>query len=488
VHPDRATLPGEDALRFHHVLIRDAAYASLTKAERAGLHERFADWLSKRSPEADEVVGYHLEQAFLSRYELGDVDDELRTRAGERLVRAALAALDRADHPAALNLHTRALQLLPVGAQARRDAWAGRIGAVAILSGGAAARETVQYALEEAAATGDDMLELSVQVDRASFAIGSLWTADEWLRVGRAAVAAFERAGDDRALSRAWKCVGSAYHGLLLQEERAREANMRASECAERAGESGRAGRHSAAVCAAVGPMPVADAIEFTRHMLDPGPGASFVRAQRDQVLGILETLRGQFDEARALLADAGDTFERAGAVRHAVGHRWFQADLERLAGDLVAAEKLFRSAFDWGEQQSDPGLMSFNGPFLAGVLYDRGDYAGAERLVPIVEQATGADDIAGQVPLRSLRAKLLARRRSFAEAEALAREAVALSEPTDTLRYKGDALMDLAEVLALAGRADEAAATVLGARELYERKGATACVAVADRALAGLA
>jgi Flp pilus assembly protein TadD len=124
------------------------------------------------------------------------------------------------------------------------------------------------------------------------------------------------------------------------------------------------------------------------------------------------------------------------------------------------------------------------HGSFLASVLYDRGDYPGAERLVPVVERAVVADDIFVQIALRSIRAKLLARRGSFDRAEELAREAVALSEPTDTLRYKGDALMDLADVLSLAGRDDEAVRVVLRARALYERKGALACVAVADRRL----
>ena len=45
MRPDRAVLPGEDAFRFRHLLIRDAAYEALSKADRAQLHERFARWL-----------------------------------------------------------------------------------------------------------------------------------------------------------------------------------------------------------------------------------------------------------------------------------------------------------------------------------------------------------------------------------------------------------------------------------------------------------
>ena len=45
VRPDKAQFSGEDAFRFRHLLIRDAAYEALPKAMRAELHERFAGWL-----------------------------------------------------------------------------------------------------------------------------------------------------------------------------------------------------------------------------------------------------------------------------------------------------------------------------------------------------------------------------------------------------------------------------------------------------------
>ena len=90
VRPDRTQIPGDDAFRFRHLLIRDTAYESLPKAVRADLHERFADWLDGHAAlyEQDEILGYHLEQAARYRREL-DADDparpQLAERAGERL-------------------------------------------------------------------------------------------------------------------------------------------------------------------------------------------------------------------------------------------------------------------------------------------------------------------------------------------------------------------------------------------------------------------
>ena len=80
VRPDRPQLPREDAYRFRHLLIRDAAYDALPKATRADLHRRFAEWLEEHGQslvELDEILGYHLEQAALYLAELGRPDAEL---------------------------------------------------------------------------------------------------------------------------------------------------------------------------------------------------------------------------------------------------------------------------------------------------------------------------------------------------------------------------------------------------------------------------
>ena len=74
IRPDTAQIPAEDAFRFRHLLIRDAAYGALPKATRAELHERFAAWLEQRGDdlvELDEIVGFHLEQAARYKAELG---------------------------------------------------------------------------------------------------------------------------------------------------------------------------------------------------------------------------------------------------------------------------------------------------------------------------------------------------------------------------------------------------------------------------------
>src|SRR5207302_170889 len=62
-------VPGRDRMfRFTHMLIRDIAYREMPKKVRAELHEMFARWVdgltAERSRAHDEILGYHLEQAY----------------------------------------------------------------------------------------------------------------------------------------------------------------------------------------------------------------------------------------------------------------------------------------------------------------------------------------------------------------------------------------------------------------------------------------
>jgi class 3 adenylate cyclase len=110
IRPVQSQLPGEDAFRFHHLLIRDAAYEALPKGTRADLHERLAAWLEEKSADLvgpDELLGYHLEQAARYKAELGRPDPELALRAGDRLASSGREARWREDSRAAAPLVAR---------------------------------------------------------------------------------------------------------------------------------------------------------------------------------------------------------------------------------------------------------------------------------------------------------------------------------------------------------------------------------------------
>ena len=162
IRPEAPSFAGEKAYRFRHVLIRDAAYRSLPKNARADLHERFAAWLeltaADRLREFEEIVGYHLEQAFQYRVALGPRDvraASLAARACERLEAAGRRALVRSDLPAAIGLLERVSRLLPTD-DPQRIALLAELSGALIESGRLAEAGRVLDEAERLAAAADD--------------------------------------------------------------------------------------------------------------------------------------------------------------------------------------------------------------------------------------------------------------------------------------------------------------------------------------------
>ena len=173
IRPDRSMLAGEDAFRFRHQLIRDAAYEAAPKALRAELHERFADWLEgvgeARVEEFEEILAYHLEQAHRLLSELGPLDEagrELGLRAATHYAASARRASDRSDDRAAATLFRHAADLLPEGHPDRPRALydVGR----ASLRGldPPVASAALDEAVAAAAASGQRSIEWMARIDR----------------------------------------------------------------------------------------------------------------------------------------------------------------------------------------------------------------------------------------------------------------------------------------------------------------------------------
>ena len=120
IRPDRSELRSEDAFRFAHILIRDAAYDGLPKAVRAQLHERWRTGSTARrtaSPASSRrSSAYHLEQAHRALLELAPRDERaaaLAERMAQRLGAAGERRFARGDMPAAVNLLSRVTDVLP---------------------------------------------------------------------------------------------------------------------------------------------------------------------------------------------------------------------------------------------------------------------------------------------------------------------------------------------------------------------------------------
>jgi tetratricopeptide (TPR) repeat protein len=120
----------------------------------------------------------------------------------------------------------------------------------------------------------------------------------------------------------------------------------------------------------------------------------------------------------------------------------------------------------------------------LAVALVQQGRHDEAIRYADLAAAWAAPDDTASQVPQLAARAHVLAARGELEHAEATARQAVRLSERSDDICLRGDALVDLAAVLERAGRAGNAATALGEAIALYQRKGNAVSAARAQTSL----
>jgi class 3 adenylate cyclase len=489
VRPHRATFAGDDAFRFRHLLIRDAAYDALPKAKRAELHERFAAWLSVHADdllEYDEIAGYHLEQANRYRVELGLLDDRatrLAERAAERLGAAGDRAFARRDTAAASRLLARALALASPELDVRREL--ALVQALTDVGELTAAVDRANALTERAIAAGDRPAELRGRLARARVAVltEGVNPAD-LVELTREALPVFEQAGDEAGLAAAWFGLAMIEHGacrfgpMLQALERAIERSRHAQDVTT---------EHEADLFLASvylnGPTPVDEGLRwFAQHedVIVRVPAVMAFQAG-------LEAMRGDIDEARRHFIEARERSLELGHRLLATAIAMDGAHIELLAGDPSRAAEISLEGCTELELLSEIGWLSTVAGFAAEALYRLGRDDDAWHWTDVAERAGTADDVITQMVIRQVRAKLRARGGEQNEAERLAREAVALAEPTDMLGAKADAFVDLAEVLAAAERRAEAVDALSSAAVLYAEKGHVVGAAHVESLRAGL-
>jgi tetratricopeptide (TPR) repeat protein len=184
----------------------------------------------------------------------------------------------------------------------------------------------------------------------------------------------------------------------------------------------------------------------------------------------VAAALCGRIDEARELVARGQVIGDALGALANETYPLVLSWRVETLAGDADAAERAARRGYEVLNQAGALGSSCTFAALLALALNDLGRYAEADEYVEI-SRSTGGSDVVNEVLWRRAAAKLRAQRGEADDALRLAREGVALMEPTDAIDDHGDALVDLAEVLRLLGRADEGIEPLRRALALYERK-----------------
>jgi tetratricopeptide (TPR) repeat protein len=472
IQPDPSALAGENAFRFNHVLIREAAYAELPKELCAELHERLAGRLAEGAAE-DEIVGHHIEQAYRCRAQLGlhgDHEQALAQEAQSRLEAAAHKALLRGDPDSAAGLLERAASLLSPD-DASRQALLPALGAALFEAGHLGDADRI---LAEAVETAPDgLLEARARVEQQFVRLQIEPSAvEEAHRVAGAALEVFERRGDDSGQSRAW-CLKASIAWIAGQVAEADEAWRCAAKHARSAGDNRELfeildWRASAAV---VGPTPVDEAIELCHEIREQVRSSPVALAETLPPLAALHAMRGEFDEARAFVQEGNAILDELGRMYSAaISHH--EALVEMLAGKPEAAEARLRRAYEQLEEMGEKALLAVTAAMLAQAIYAQDRPEEAALFARASREASAGQDLAALIVGKGASAKILARQGRAGEAETLAREAVELAAGTDFLGNRGDAFLDLAEVLQLNGKTHEAAEALASGLGLYEQKG----------------
>jgi DNA-binding SARP family transcriptional activator len=401
IQPDRSSLAGEELLRFHHILIRDVAYRSTPKSARTELHERFADWLEQRGEQYDEFTGYHLEQAFHLRGDIGPDDGvtlAVAVRAGEHLAAAGRRAAARGDANSSVSLLERSTQLFDAGASVRPDV---------CLDFGTSLRESgelrkaervLKLALGQADSVNDEVVAARTQIELSALRgwVDPNARVQESREIAERAMQVFERAGDESGLSRAWLELAEI-HWTRCRVGEMEQALERGLAHAERAAVPMMRARllRTLAHAAVMGPRPVGDAIHRCNAILervsDDILSATFTRTR----LAVLEAMRGHFDRARTLWRESQQRLHDIGLNVTASLDEVYRAFIElmcetpedvvpELAQACVALEKI-------GER----GGLSTVAALQARLLYVQGRYDECEQYLGISARTAALDDVA---------------------------------------------------------------------------------------------
>jgi predicted ATPase len=483
IAPDDTTMAGREGYRFLHILIRDAAYHGLLKRTRADLHARFVDWLEQVSPdrvmEYAEIRGYHLEQAYLILTQLGPLEERARSigiRGAGYLSSAGRRALARGDMPAAANLLQRAAGLLPFDDPTRPQLFIEAAEALIELGDFVVATSLLGTAIEEAAALHDPALETTARLVRTQlhYTTDPAETSEEQvIKEVEEAVELLEEAGSHEGLARAWRLL-TFVHWTALRYSAAEVAARRTMEQARLAGDHLMETRFltSLGMCALYGPMPVKQAIERCRELLEQAANDRKAEAVLMCVLARLEAMQGRFENARELYRRSRAQLEEFGWNLYAALTSLDSGPVELLAGDAAAAEAELRKDFKALEQMGERNYIATTAGFLAEALYAQGQYKEATSAARTSSEISAADDVAAQFHWRAVTAKLLARAGRLEEAERMAREALAIIRRSEEPDSQASALLDLGEVLRLAGKDADAREAIEEAVELFEQKG----------------
>jgi DNA-binding SARP family transcriptional activator len=488
VHPDRAALPGEDGLRFHHGLIRDVAYAGVAPGARAELHELVARSLELRHPDVDELIGYHLEQAAQTSSTAGDRKPALELEAGHRLGVAGMQAFKRFDPSTATALLTRAIALLPADAERLELDWS-LATSIKFAGDYSMAERALEDVAVRAAKWGSATLELRANIELLALRLGrgDLVPAAA-LELLERAIVVLEAEHDEFGLGRAWHLMSLVRGGYFFQIAEAELAAIRARDLYQRFGLFFPATAVPLIATAMnEGPTRVTEAIRRCDALLGEAETPVWQSFVLPHLAG-LEAMAGHFAVAREQLELARNQrreFADAGTI--VTSWSWYAGGVELLAGENERAEEIAAESVEALRTAGDPSWLGMNLALLADVLYRQGRYRDALDTSTEAVATAPMDCLWAQSRAQRVYAKSLARAGKLVEATSVVARLADSIRDTDAINERAHALAAAAEIFALAGSAKKSNRSRDGALALFGQKGNVIAPLQLGEALASL-
>jgi class 3 adenylate cyclase/tetratricopeptide (TPR) repeat protein len=470
----RSSISGEVAFRFKHVLIREVAYAGLSKSARAGHHARFAEWLKERAgDELIEIRAYHLDHAVTLLDELdGSAPEDLTHDASEALYSAGERALAREANRSARKLLVRSAELEPTLRNRYRAAVAAR--RLADLPALSTEMELVARDAEEAGESRIYGLALTGLAEAALLRDADVLKAKEIVERALEALEGSDASARYEALSMraniAWWLADlvEAEHYWQLALDVAREAGHKYAEST--------ATHELASIFRIRLELDrVAPLLERARELAEES-GSIVARAMALNSWGSLYYLRGELDAAEAAGEEARELLNEAGSAWRVARVLLFLAHVARKKGDDAKAERHLRESIRILKPLEDRGSLCESQRMLAEILLDRGKIEEAERYsLEAIDTVGPLDRISVATTTMTLGLVRAAQGRDD-EAEVLLREGQVALAATGFCEIELDALGELVQFFRTRGRDEEAAAferrllELAPASELYSR------------------
>ncbi len=456
VREQRASITGEEAFKFKHVLIREVAYAGLSKGSRADLHQAFAGWLGERAgDELLEIRAFHLDQAAHLLAELdGETPPTLAEEAAVELTKAGRRALSRESFRSGRKLLHRANELAPTLERryhAARAAWR--------LADFAAVHVEMELVRAEAEATGDRSIQGRALTGLAEVALNLHADASGALQLVERALALLEADGGVPLFDALWARMHVT--GWLGDNDDLRSTAKRAIAVAQDLGREDL----EALVTQALAQnylleLDAEQAEPLVQRAVDlaAGSGSIVGRALAVQSVGLLASIRGDAEAALAGYDEARSIYEEIGATSLEATLKVHTARVLMEGGELDTAERLLRDAVRVLKGLGDRAHLCEAQRSLAQLLVRRGKVDEAERLALEARESVGPED---RLSVSTTRLALgIVRFAQSREEEAQ----ILFAEALEGLRAYGmrsaerDAIEDIVELLRGSGREAEAA------------------------------